>query len=678
MENFAGVEQTPEVKAKASGGLSDEELISIIAGSPTRQVYTNLFTQGFVEFQRAGGTDVNQFARLEETIFQQFAWGNPTAARNQLKVGYGSPEQGILGIADRQSGFLLYDANGDPLRSFAGTRVRDTGYVGAGQPDWALINLASIEDPGLRDFLNELRLAVGDPLRTIGAAAKVYMDNMPLINSTIEQGLTEEVIEKFEDMIDVFIGFVAGHALSSFLIASANPALAAIGAALKALLVAAGYIMDIDFAAGALHRLLEAGYHFSRVVKKPDGSFTELAKFHLEEGATPIRSMIAEIVSMWLASRVGESIGESLHKKEIESIDCTHCRFGRRERRARARIKEASELGNFGWTPAEIEGARRQIRERQPATNPQEVKHKSGGASHGVPADTMIKTINDPQVILLAANGNWVFYRTGTIVITEAGDVDAVQTAFGRGAKLPERHVDLFNNTSTREGRPGWTANGRPATPSRRSISTASKVRTGAIRHSPLCGSSPAHHRIPHALAPPRHLRPPRPAETQLAGKASSAPARSRLPCCPHGGFARSVNAKAGSSLPVLGHQDRDVECREDADWVAVGRIDNDQVVNAVPCHQLRGAVQRRVRGDRDERLGRRSDARCHPFVLVSDGCRYDIQRSYDTDRPPRVVDYRDRVDAVLGHDACNLNEWRGGRAGQHAGMHTIAHQEVL
>ena len=74
----------------------------------------------------------------------------------------------------------------------------------------------------------------------------------------------------------------------------------------------------------------------------------------------------------------------------------------------------------------------------------------------------------------------------------------------------------------------------------------------------------------------------------------------------------------------------------------------------------------------------RRSDAGGHPFVLVSAGCRDDIQRRYDTDRPPLVVDYRDRVDAVLGHDARDLNEWGVGRAGQYAGMHTIAHPEVL
>ena len=57
-------------------------------------------------------------------------------------------------------------------------------------------------------------------------------------------------------------------------------------------------------------------------------------------------------------------------------------------------------------------------------------------------------------------------------------------------------------------------------------------------------------------------------------------------------------------------------------------------------------------------------DAGGHPFVLVFAGCRDDIQRRYDTDRPPLVVDYRDRVDAVLGHDARDLNEWGVGRAG--------------
>jgi hypothetical protein len=74
--------------------------------------------------------------------------------------------------------------------------------------------------------------------------------------------------------------------------------------------------------------------------------------------------------------------------------------------------------------------------------------------------------------------------------------------------------------------------------------------------------------------------------DSRFPSEASGSSARSRLSVLPPGGLLGAL----GLSLAVLGDQDRDVECREDADWVAVGRIDNDQVVNAVLCHEFRGA----------------------------------------------------------------------------------------
>ena len=100
MEHFASVPQTEATARAAAGGLTSDELMAIVGTNVTRRTFTNLFAQGWREFTDAGGTEVARFERLEERIFEQLAYGNPTAARNQLRIGYGSPETGVLGIAE--------------------------------------------------------------------------------------------------------------------------------------------------------------------------------------------------------------------------------------------------------------------------------------------------------------------------------------------------------------------------------------------------------------------------------------------------------------------------------------------------------------------------------------------------------------------------------------------------
>jgi hypothetical protein len=64
-----------------------------------------------------------------------------------------------------------------------------------------------------------------------------------------------------------------------------------------------------------------------------------------------------------------------------------------------------------------------------------------GALDHGVPDDVVLRTINDPQVVMVSRNGNWVFYRTGTIVITPRGNPEIVHTAFGNGGLVPQRRL---------------------------------------------------------------------------------------------------------------------------------------------------------------------------------------------------------------------------------------------
>jgi len=94
------------------------------------------------------------------------------------------------------------------------------------------------------------------------------------------------------------------------------------------------------------------------------------------------------------------------------------------------------------FTKSKVKDIRKEVirRPKVKSTEIAEVKHH-GNASHKVPLETMAKTINDPQVILLAKNGNLVFYKNGTIVITKGGDITQIQTSFGRGGTIPARHT---------------------------------------------------------------------------------------------------------------------------------------------------------------------------------------------------------------------------------------------
>jgi len=330
MQHYTGL-QAPSSK----GGLTQADLDRLLGKDTIKRYYTTLFTQGYLEFQAARGSNLAQFTLLEDRIFEQFTWGNPTATRNQLKIGFGY--QGHIGIVERSTGVLYYDEHGAPLPSITGMLMRDPGFIGAPPLKFA-INIA-VEDPALQLFLNMLRQDVGDPALMITKGAHAYFENVELVNHRVREGLAKEVIEKFEDMLPVFVGFLAGHALSSVLLASANPILAAIGLALKGLLVAAGYIFDVQFAGSALGNLLDAGYFLSRIVKNRDGSLTRLSLHYLDQAALPIRHMISDIALMSAIELAGV-LGRLRGRKTVE-IECTRCRIKEPE----VRTKEPETVG---------------------------------------------------------------------------------------------------------------------------------------------------------------------------------------------------------------------------------------------------------------------------------------------------------------------------------------------
>lgn len=306
LKHFTNAKFTPQDTTAAADGLTETEILSITGQDSYLQLLTGLYTQNYKEFQTAKGSSVEDFFKLEEVIFEQFTRGNPTAVQNNLQVGYSSAlpaESKILGIVGRGSGWLLYDSNGIPLPGFGGVGMRDKGYIGARQPTTGVINLADIEDEALRNFLNSLRQTFTDPMRMTQEAAEVYFNNVEMVNRKVRDGLAKEVWNKFEDMLPFFVGFLAGELLANFLMRVPNPYVAGAGLALKVLLKAAGYVMQLELAESALARVNEVAWHLSRVEVKDGKISDELSAQHLEKAAKPLRDLVADIALM--AATVG-------------------------------------------------------------------------------------------------------------------------------------------------------------------------------------------------------------------------------------------------------------------------------------------------------------------------------------------------------------------------------------
>jgi hypothetical protein len=124
-------------------------------------------------------------------------------------------------------------------------------------------------------------------LRALGypqsQGAQVYFENIEIVNRRVLEGLSEEARKRFEETLPVFVGFLAGHGLATLLTRFPNPVVAGVGVALKGLLAAAGYVMQIDVAGEALQRLLTAGAHLVRVRKVEGDKLSSLSAHHVEE-----------------------------------------------------------------------------------------------------------------------------------------------------------------------------------------------------------------------------------------------------------------------------------------------------------------------------------------------------------------------------------------------------------
>jgi hypothetical protein len=128
----------------------------------------------------------------------------------------------------------------------------------------------------------------------------------------------------------------------------------------------------------------------------------------------------------------------------------------KRDVRTRERASERAHEGQEReYTRDQIGSLRKQIVKRPRVSSIAGRAHR-GAEDHGVSDEIVIHTINEPQVVLVAKNGNWVYYRNGTVVITPRGNVEYITTAYGSGGRIPQRRLAdvqaLYPEATFRQG----------------------------------------------------------------------------------------------------------------------------------------------------------------------------------------------------------------------------------
>jgi len=338
LEKYAQPSGDPEQFRKmVQDGLDTAELQQIIAGDMRRRLVTNFFTQGVIEYRQAQGSDLpGEFFRLEDSLLAQLTWGNPTAVRNELMIGIGSPER-QLGLVFRLDGTLYYNSNGEPLASLAGGRFRDPGFRGAAR-DPGLINIDLIKDPVIKDFFKLLHDRFKTPALIVAKGTEAYWDNNEEVNRRVREKLPSEILEHMADAIKILAGFLIWRAAAMAFMRSSIPPLQAVGAGMEVMAEAAGYLMQIEFLGSLESTLVTVGYELSHVTPKDqNNSFDAASVYHLDRAANIIRSIIADVVTQLIQAGIAKGLSKA---KAIESarakmdamkngerarIECTFC-----------------------------------------------------------------------------------------------------------------------------------------------------------------------------------------------------------------------------------------------------------------------------------------------------------------------------------------------------------------
>jgi hypothetical protein len=283
--------------SRAENGLSAEDVHTITADNARAVTVTQYFTQGWREFEAAGGQDITSFAVLEEAILTQWMRGNFNVLNNLLQI---SSDQDGLGIFRRGTPLRYYDPYGQPIAGYGGG-YHDIGFRAAAPPSSAITIHVP---PGLLQVLQAVRQTGVDDPTLVYQAAQGYYDNSDIIMPAVRDGWDgwPLVEAEWHRQCEVMVYFLAGHLVALVLERSGTPWGTAVGLALDGMLRVAGRLLMIAFVGEMLYLAYRAGAELSLIHRQPDGTLDPLSQRHLSGAVVLLRELIVQVSAAGLTA----------------------------------------------------------------------------------------------------------------------------------------------------------------------------------------------------------------------------------------------------------------------------------------------------------------------------------------------------------------------------------------
>jgi hypothetical protein len=304
LNHFAGA------PAKPGDQVTLQDIEARMAAHPQSSEIVVRVTQGFTEYQQAGASDWATFERLTETLVEQFVFGNENFALNRFAIR--SEPEG-WGLYHRMNGIRFYDRLGMPVESFMGT-LWDKHYRFVRRtPSSSRFGIAVSPDDPMFAIIEAFRAGGVPTPDQLEAAARGYFENADLLYKEFqkEPASFERLAQRLHDQFPMLAGFIFLEGLSSWMVIQPVPALRAVGYALRGLLAASKWAMQIQFAEDTVQVVLRIGASLYRVTPDAAGKLDAISQRHLTEAAKEARAlieMITELVMIILAFRVAEGI----------------------------------------------------------------------------------------------------------------------------------------------------------------------------------------------------------------------------------------------------------------------------------------------------------------------------------------------------------------------------------
>lgn len=324
----------------ARGGLTQQKLVAAHKNVRRLVELTNLFTQGYAEFQASRGKvspalELENFRAMEESIFYQRKFGNDLAKRNMLEIGagwlmYDAPNytkafKDDVGVRQR-GGYanspLLYDRYGEAVHGFQG--YLDLEYHDIAPGVFGLtIPVALDSDSGIYSVLQAIRQQGFEPTAASAEAVASLIKHWKYITAEVHGRFYPELSKQICQMLPWAVGFFVAHAIAAELARRGN----VIAVLFMVALIAAGALMGFDYFLLNAKEMKEAGHHFARLemlhrqAGDKEARLTALSMSHLTLGTNALIKGAAGFISMGLLAVGGKLVGSKMGNALREGLE---------------------------------------------------------------------------------------------------------------------------------------------------------------------------------------------------------------------------------------------------------------------------------------------------------------------------------------------------------------------